>query len=283
MDLIKPFDPWKSAICTCPPKFSLSAYTGCNHGCLYCYASSYIVNFSNPRSKKDFINRLTKEIKKVPENSHITMANSSDPYLNLEKDLCLTRQALEILSAHNMKISLVTKSALILRDVDILKNMKAIVVCISLTTLDKKLSQKLEPKASLPQERLSAINVLSKHIPVAVRLDPLVYPLNLGDIEETIKTVKKSGAKQIITSTYKAKPDNFRRMIKTFPEHKGLWEKLYLKHGEKKSGYTYLSQKIRKELIEHVRSITLKQKLHFSSCREGFADLNTAACDGSSL
>jgi DNA repair photolyase len=281
MTLIKPFDPWKSKICTCSQKFSLSAYTGCSHGCLYCYASSYIVNFSNPRPKRDFVTRLGKEIRKIPANSHITIANSSDPYFSLEKDLCLTRQALEILSNCDIRVSLVTKSNLILRDIDILKNMKKVIACISLTTIDEKLAKKLEPNAPPVKERLEAVKILSEHIPVAVRLDPLIYPLNLDSVKETISAIKESGAKQIITSTYKTKPDNFKRMINAFSGHKELWEKLYLRNGEKRGGYIYLSQKIRKELIEHVRSITLNQKMQFSSCREGFESLNTASCDGS--
>jgi len=65
MPLIAPFDPWKNTYCTCPNKFSLSPYTGCTHACLYCYASSYIINFSNPRPKKNFLERLKSQIKDI--------------------------------------------------------------------------------------------------------------------------------------------------------------------------------------------------------------------------
>ena len=55
MSYIQPFDPWKSPLCTCPPKYSLNPYTGCGHKCLYCYATSFIKNFYTPRPKKDFL------------------------------------------------------------------------------------------------------------------------------------------------------------------------------------------------------------------------------------
>jgi len=283
MSLITQFDPWKSSLCTCPDKYSLSAYTGCSHGCLYCYACSYIRNFHQPREKKDFLERLEKEIKKIPKNSLISMANSSDPYLPLEEKLNLTQSALEIIGQYDLSLNIVTKSPLILKDLSILKKLNKIVVSISLTTLNKELAKKLEPNVPSPEKRLKAIKKLSLHMPVAVRLDPLIYPLNTKDIEKTIEKIKNSGAKQIITSTYKIKPDNFKKMINTFGEYKELWQELYFKQGERKGGYTYLSPTLRKELISKVRDITLSRKLKFSSCREGFNNLNTAICDGSSI
>jgi len=283
MSLIRPFDPWKNPLCSCPTKYSLSAYTGCNHGCLYCYASSYIRNFCQVRPKKDFLIRLGREIKKIPGGSHLTLANSSDPYVSLEKKLRLTRKTLEMLLNYDIRISLVTKSTLISRDLDMLKNLKQVIACISITTLEETCAKKLEPGTASPKERLAAVKKLVRYIPVAVRLDPLIYPLTTASLKKTIKAIGSCGAKQIITSTYKAKPDNFKRMQRAFPQHKELWQELYLKKGERKGGYWYLAKKIRKELIDEVRSLALKNGLRFSSCREGFGQLNTASCDGSSL
>jgi DNA repair photolyase len=209
------------------------------------------------------------------------MANSSDPYLSLEKDLKLTQKTLKILKNYSLKIMIVTKSSLVLRDLEIIKNFKKIVISISLTTLDEKLAKKLEPFASLVCERLKAIEVLSKNIPVVCRLDPLIYPLTTKKIKETIKELKLRGAKQIITSTYKAKPDNLKRMVKAFGEFKKLWERLYFKEGERYGNYFYLPKDLRKKLIEEVRGYTLKEKMEFSSCREGLKNLNTKNCDGS--
>ncbi|MCF7908054.1 MAG: radical SAM protein [Candidatus Omnitrophica bacterium] len=286
MNLITPFDPWQSKLCTCPTKYSLSAYTGCSHGCLYCYASSYIRKFDSPRPKKDFLKKLETEVKKITPGSTITIANSSDPYQSLEKKLQLTRKTLEILKNYDLKINLVTKSSLILRDIKILEAInrkQRIVACISLTTPNEKLAKKLEPGASTVKERLKTIKLLAKKIPIAVRLDPLIYPLTTEKIEDMIKNLKTVGAKQIITSTYKTKPDNFKKMIAGFNQFKKLWEELYLKQGQRKNQYIYLPFKIRKELIEKVRNVTLSYGLKFSSCREGFEELNTSGCDGSSF
>ncbi|MCM8819340.1 MAG: radical SAM protein, partial [Candidatus Omnitrophica bacterium] len=256
MNVFSLFDPWKNKMCSCPIKYSLSAYTGCSHNCLYCYASSYIRNFFYPRAKKDFLIKLEKDIKKLPSYSYITIANSSDPYLKLEEKLKLTRQTLEILSNFDFKINLVTKSALILRDIEIIKKFKKIVVSITITTLDEKLSKKLEPNASLPKERLQAIKELSKYIPVVCRFDPLIYPLNTNQINEIISQVKSCGAKQIITSTYKAKFDNLKRMCSVFGEYKNLWQSLYLKEGKSFGTYFYLEKNFRKNLIEKIRAFT---------------------------
>lgn len=281
MSLITSFDPWKNKLCSCPVKYSLSAYTGCGQGCLYCYASSYIRNFSSPRPKKDFLKRLEKETQKIPPGSTITIANSSDPYQQLEQKLQLTKASLEILNNYNCKINIVTKSSLILRDLEILKKLKKIVVSISLATLDENLTKKLEPKASSIKERLKTIKTLSNYIPVVVRLDPLIYPLTTEKIKETVEAIKAAGAKQIITSTYKAKPDNFKRMTSLFPELKETWQELYYQKGERKNGSNYLPYALRLKLIKQVKAQVSNQGFKFASCREGLENLNTASCDGS--
>lgn len=283
MSLITAFDPWKNTLCSCPAKYSLSAYTGCDHGCLYCYASSYIRNFTQPREKKDFLTRLNKEIKKLPVDAYLAIANSSDPYLTLEKKLELTKKTLKILKDYDLKINIITKSPLILRDIDLLKNLKSVTISVSLTSLDKILLQKLEPNASAPQERLKIIEKLSPHLPIIVRFDPLIYPLNTNEINLLVEKITALGAKQVITSTYKIKTDNFKRITASFPQYKRLWAKLYLEQGEKKNGYAYLPKGLRKNLITKVKDAALIQGIKFSSCREGFDNLNTANCDGSSF
>lgn len=288
MPLISDFDPWKGSLCSCPPKLSLSPYTGCSHGCLYCYASSYIPHFFQPRPKKNFLLRLTKEIKKIPPHSHLTIANSSDPYLHLERKLKLTRTMLLELKNYPLKISLVTKSTLFLRDLDILKTMKNVIICVSLTTLDRKLAKKIEPFAPSPQERFKAIKEVGKYIPVILRYDPIIYPLTDKEAEEILKNAKECGVRGVIVSTYKARGDNLKRMFSQSLRENGwgdcrkVWQKLYLEKGEKINGSYYLPQELRKEIILKVKNIAQKYKLPFSSCREGLEYLNTVpSCDGS--
>ena len=283
MSLITLFDPWKSNLCTCPEKYSLSPYTGCSHNCLYCYASSYIVNFKAPREKKNYKERLHRELKKIPPGSTITLSNSSDPYLHLEKEKKLTRFTLKTLAEHDLKILIVTKSNLILRDMDLLKNLKKVVVCITITTLDDTLAKTLEPNAPSAGLRLKTIKELSSFLPVACRFDPLIYPLNTRGIKEVIKEIKASGAKQIITSTYKTKPDNFKRMIKAFPEHKKVWQEFYLTHGEKKGRYTYLPYHLRHTILEEVKTHSQALGISCSTCREDMPEFQSTVCDGSAL
>ncbi len=178
----------------------------------------------------------------------------------------LTQESLKILADYDLKLNIVTKSNLILRDLDILKKIKNLVVCLSITSLDPNLAKKVEPKAPEPKERLKAVKKLSNYLPVAVRLDPLIYPLNTNDREETIRSIKSSGAKQIITSTYKEKPDNLKRMLSVFSQYEPIWPR-----------------GLRKKLIEEIGELSLSQAMEFSSCREGLNELNTANCDGTSL
>ncbi len=196
----------------------------------------------------------------------------------------LTRKMLMLLKNYELKINIVTKSILILRDIDVLKDLGNVVISFTLTCLSKLLTQKLEPGCKCtPLEKLKTISTLSKYIPVAARFDPLIYPLNTKNIKETVKALKNSGVKQIITSTYKIKPDNFKRMCDAFPEHAALWKNLYLTCGEKRGGYNYLALSLRKKLIAEVKEAALAEKPEFSSCREGLSELNTVNCDGSSL
>ena len=212
------------------------------------------------------------------------MANSSDPYQALEKKLQLSRKALIILKDFNIRLSIVTKSPLITRDLDLLTGFKNITISFTLTSLNGKIAKRIEPSLNYtPKEKLKAISILSKNIPVAARFDPLIYPLNTENIKEVILALKNSGVRQIITSTYKTKPDNLKRMAKAFPEYADLWETLYLEKGDKIGGYNYLPLVLRKKLIEEVKEVTLSEGLEFSSCREGFPDLNTTTCDGSKL
>ncbi|MEI8349565.1 MAG: radical SAM protein [Candidatus Omnitrophota bacterium] len=281
MAAITPFDPWKAKLCTCPQKYSVSAYVGCGHGCRYCYASSYIINFFSPRPKKNFLVQLRKEIKKLPANAILTIANSSDPYQPLEKKLKLTRELIKTVRNVPAQVQLVTKSSLITRDMDIFKDYKNIVVSFTITTLNQKLANKLEPFVPQIEEKLKAIELLSHITFVACRFDPLIYPLNTGEIKKMVRELKMRGVKQIITSTYKIKPDNFKRMVTIFPAHKDLWQKIYYREGERISGYIYLPIEMRKRLIREVKEAAQKEKIDFSSCREGFQEFNTAPCDGS--
>lgn len=279
--LISEFDPWKSKLCTCPPKLTFNPYTGCDHACVYCYASSYIPKFHNCRPKKDLLRRLEKEASKL-SGDLVSISNSSDPYPNIEEKNGLTRKCLELLSRHECRIQLITKSPLVTRDIDLLRKMSCM-VALTITTMNNKLSRKLEPHAPVSSERLESIKALvGNSIPVAVRIDPIIPFLN-DEPEKLIESLAYLGVSHVTSSTYKVRPDNWRRFNSTFPRIAEKLFPLYFEKGERISRYLYLPRELRHRLMKNVRELTEKNGMKFGSCREGFNHLNSASCDGSWL
>ncbi len=287
MSYIRPFDPWRAtSLCTCPFKYTVNPYTGCAHRCLYCYASSYIRDFFNPRPKKDFIEVVRRDLQRLREGSIVNVSSSSDPYQPLEEKKAYTRRLLEMLKG-KFTIEIVTKSDLVLRDVDILSNSDS-VVSITITTLDTDLARRLEPAAPPPTRRIKAVEALSEAgVPVVVRLDPIIPGLNdsADSIREVVEAAASAGAKHIVSSTYKIKPDNLRRITGAFPELIPRIRELYFEKGERLHGYLYADSSYRVSVMRLVKDVAERNGLTFATCREGLAALNTPGvnCDGTHL
>ncbi len=281
--VIKPFDPWKSRLCTCPPKFSFDPYTGCEHGCLYCYASSYIRNFYRCRPKQNLISKIRHDLKLLPKNSLISMSNSSDPYTPMESKLKLTRRCLEEFLGKDLRVLIITKSDLVVRDIDLLKKFKA-AVTLTITTIEDELARKLEPNAPPPSRRIEALSKLSQEkIPVGVRVDPIIPFLN-DDFKRLLKEIKNAGARHVTASTFKPRWDSWRRMEKAFPEVCRKLRPLYFEEGQRIGRSYYLPKSLRYRLMKSVAEECRKLKLTFATCREGFPELTDAkTCDGSHL
>ncbi|MGQ9545536.1 MAG: radical SAM protein [Candidatus Bathycorpusculaceae bacterium] len=281
MGLISKFDPWRSKLCSCPPKLTFNPYTGCDHACVYCYASSYIPKFFFCRPKNDLISKLRIEAERL-KGELISMANSSDPYPNLEAKMGLTRQCLEILIKHNCKLQIITKSTTIIRDVDLLKK-KPSMVSLTITTMDDEIAKLIEPHAPPPAERLKTAEALvDKGIPTSVRIDPIIPFVN-EDQENLIKTLASINIQHITVSTYKVKPDNWQRLSIALPKASEKLKPLYFEKGEKFGGYIYLPKSLRLEMMKKMRLTAEKYGIKFGTCREGLSHLNTASCDGSWL
>jgi len=277
------FDPWGSSLCTCPLKYSLAPYTGCFHGCLYCYITSYIPRAFEPRPKKNFLKVLTKELKKANKDLPVSLSNSSDPYIPLEKDLYLTKKALMMLFEAGFKILITTKSTLVLRDLEILKAAKA-AVAISICTLDGEVARIIEPYAPSPVDRLKAVKELSdEKIKVLVRLDPIIPGLtdDVHSMTDVIEASKEAGAFGITASTFKPRWDSLRRMSEAFSSLCSKWEKIYL---AKKARVMYAPENYRYEIMCLLKEMCDGLSLSFATCREGFFKLHTASsCDGTHL
>ncbi|MCD6487940.1 MAG: radical SAM protein [Desulfurococcales archaeon] len=282
--VIRIFDPWRSSLCTCRPKYSLQPYTGCSHFCLYCYATAYIGQGPS-RPKRDLLRNVRHDIGFINKELVIEMSSSSDPYPPLESWTLLTRKVLEILKEKNIRVLITTKSDLVTRDADLLAEMNSAVM-ITITTLDENLANILEPGAPPPSRRVDAISYLrEKGVPVGVRIDPIIPRLNDNprDIERLVKTIADAGAIHIVTSTYKARPDNFKRMINAFPSLKNYWERIYLREGIKIHGYHYLPLELRRRLLKPVIDTARKLGLTYATCREGLVSkefFNAPSCDG---
>ena len=281
--VIRPFDPWRSKLCTCPPKFSFDPYTGCEHGCLYCYASSYIKDFYRCRPKKDLLKKVRHDLRLLPENALISMSNSSDPYTLMEGKLGLTRNCLEEFLGWNLRVLIITKSNLVVRDIDLLQRLRS-AVTITITTIDDDLARKLEPRAPPPSKRLEAVSRLSQEkIPVGVRVDPIIPFLN-DDFKALLKEIRDAGALHVTSSTFKPRWDSWKRIEKAFPEVAEKLRPLYFKEGERIGRSYYLPKPFRYKLMKSVAEECRRLGMTFATCREGFPELMTAkTCDGSHL
>lgn len=284
---IRPFDPWKvGGLCTCPFKYTVNPYTGCSHACLYCYASSYIRDAFNPRPKSNLLENISKDLRNIPKGSIINISSSSDPYIPLEEETQLTRRILERIIG-NYVVEIVTKSDLVIRDINLLKKGKS-VVSITVTTLNERLASIIEPGAPEPSRRIKAMKQLSENgIPVILRLDPLL-PF-LTDDEENIKRVievaAEAGVKHIISSTYKVKRDNLSRILSSFPDLSEKYKEVYFKNGEKIHGSYYAPKKYRESILLKVKEEAKRHGLTFATCREELQNFNdkNISCDGTSL
>lgn len=189
---------------------SINPYRGCEHGCSYCFArpTHPYLGFSAGLDfetqimvKRQAPTLLMAELAKASyQVSPIALGTNTDPYQPIERDLKITRQILEILDRHQHPLTIVTKSDLILRDVDILSRMAErglARVLISVTTLDRKLANKLEPRATTPGKRLDAIRQLNRAgVPTGVFMAPVIPALTDIELERILYAAKCAGAEE---------------------------------------------------------------------------------------
>ena len=176
------------------PHNSMNIYRGCLHGCIYCDSRSDIYNmnheFEDIEVKKNSITLLKKELIKRPK-SMIGMGAMSDPYIPLEKHLLHTRKVLELIDRYGFGFTCITKSDLILRDIDLLKKINEkskVVVQMTLTTSDEDLCKIIEPNVCTTQKRVEVLERLNNEgIPTVVWLCPILPYIN--DSEDNINSI----------------------------------------------------------------------------------------------
>ncbi len=188
---------------------SINPYRGCEHGCIYCYARpthTYMGLspgldfetrlFAKPNAAKLLRAELLKPGYKAKP---IAIGTNTDPYQPIEKHERIMRDVLEVLAELRHPVMITTKSAMVARDMDILKPMAELGlanVTLSITTLDRRLARAMEPRASTPPRRLAAIEALTKAgIPTWVNASPMIPALNDHELEAILQAAHTVGAK----------------------------------------------------------------------------------------
>ncbi len=189
---------------------SINPYRGCEHGCVYCYARpahAYMGlspgrDFESKIFAKPNAAELLRAELSAPNYAPRTIAlgANTDCYQPIERTHRITRAVIEVLAEFKHPFGIVTKSALVTRDIDVLAPMAAdglVKVAVSVTTLDAKLARSMEPRASTPSKRLAAIEALAKAgIPVVVMMGPVIPGLNDSELETVLKASRNAGAKE---------------------------------------------------------------------------------------
>lgn len=189
---------------------SINPYHGCEHGCIYCYARpshAYLglspgLDFETKLwAKYDAASLLAKELAQPGYRcSAIALGANTDPYQPIERQLGITRSIITLLAKHQHPLTIVTKSAAVLRDLDLLAPMAEkglITVALSITTLDPKLARVMEPRAAAPHRRLEAVEALTDAgVPTVVMVAPVIPGLTDDELEHILKAAAEHGAWQ---------------------------------------------------------------------------------------
>jgi len=174
------------------PQNGINLYRGCTHGCIYCDSRSECYQMDHPfediEVKRNAVDILEQQLRRKRKPCMIGTGAMSDPYLHLETELQLTRQCLELIDRYGFGLAIQTKSARILRDLDLLKSINSKTKCvvqITLTTADDALCRLIEPNVSTTSERIKVLNIMrDEGIPTVVWLSPILPFIN--DTEENL-------------------------------------------------------------------------------------------------
>lgn len=212
--------------------YAINPYVGCTHKCQYCYAVFMKKFTSHTEPWGDFVDIklnapavLEKQLLKLKKRSHISIGTVCDGYQPVEKKYRITRQCLNKLIPYDHSVSILTKSPLVLRDLDLFKRCKDIEVGFTITTLDPKVRRIFEPGTSPPDKRFQAIEKLSRNrIRTWVFVAPVLpyFADSKQAITSIIRRTRDAGARHIMFDTLNPYPkvwENVKRLVKKhFPE-----------------------------------------------------------------
>ncbi|MEM9324457.1 MAG: PA0069 family radical SAM protein [Bacteroidota bacterium] len=229
---------------------SVNPYQGCEHGCIYCYARnsheywgfSAGLDFETKIiAKKNAAERLEKQfLNRNWRPTSIMLSGNTDCYQPLEKKLKITRSLLEVFVKYRNPVGIITKNALITRDIDLLKTLaedQLVHVYFSITTLDESLRQRMEPRTASAARKLDAIKRLSDAgIPVGIMNAPIIPGLNHHEIPQVLESAAKAGARSagytIVRLNGQIAEITKDWLVKNFPERANkVWNLISAMHG----------------------------------------------------
>ena len=202
--------------------YSLNPYFGCHHGCKYCYVPNVLrVNrdtWEDVYVKVNIPMVLRKELK-VKKKGIVGISTATDPYQPLEKKYEMTRKCLMLLLKHDFPIDILTKSDLVLRDIDLIKKFRNAAVGITITTLNERERKLLEPHAPSTQRRLNAVKKLAKEdIYSYIFFGPIFPTVEKEQLDSYVTEFKKAGAKEIMIDSLHLKKDTWKSISSVLPE-----------------------------------------------------------------
>jgi DNA repair photolyase len=242
--------------------YVINPYTGCQHGCIYCYAE-FMIRFTGHKGDKwgQFLDIKTFNFDKIkPEKYNdkvILLSSVTDPYIPLEKKYQNTRKILEKLVETEAEISILTKSKLVLRDLDLFKKFKNIRVGISICTLDAEFARVIERAASNPMDRLDAIKEISKAgIETYTFISP--YFPEITNFRAIIKEIKNH-SDRFLFENLNFRPHNVPRIMKIIKEY---YPKLLPKYKEIQKDHIYWDL-LEQEIKNYCQQENLNYEIEF--------------------
>ncbi len=207
--------------------YCINPYIGCQHACRYCYAESYTQRFSkHTEAWGDFVDVkinapavLVREAKRKPKGT-VFLSSLTDAYQPLEREYELTRKLLEILLRQQFPISIQTKSALVLRDLDLIQKFREREVGFTITTLNDDIRKLFEPASSPVEEKLWAIKKLRENdVKTFVFFGPILPHISDRDLEDCFRQILRAGADYVYVDRLNLKPGLWIKLERSLQDH----------------------------------------------------------------
>jgi len=232
--------------------YSLNPYRGCQHNCAYCYAPNVLrlrreTWGTDIQVKKNIPVVLASELKKKKPGV-VGISTVTDPYQPLEQTYRLTRFCLEQLVPHDFPVHIQTKSALVTRDIDLLRKFSDSQVMFSIGTLHDDERRLLEPYTSSIQDRIDALQKCANaNLKTAVFLGPVYPTMSIDEIPVLLDSIKNAGVQEIWIDRFRFKPGILENIQKTIQEKQEIAQRFLLQHQKPNEYYTCIREEILKQ------------------------------------